>query len=162
MLGLIVSMKKKLKWIVLALVVIFLLLQLANPARTNPPVVRDISANTPVPTDVSASLHAACYDCHSYESKWPWYAHIAPVSILVVGDVNEGRDNMNFSEWPDDTAHIAKRLDHIHDVLEAGEMPPKKYTLMHSEARLTDAQRKAIMDWSDSLATKLRSSSTNQ
>lgn len=155
-------MKKKLKWIVVALVVIFLLLQLTTPARTNPPVVRDISVNTAVPTDVAASFHAACYDCHSYETKWPWYAHIAPASWLVISDVNNGRDNFNFSEWPDDSAHIAKRLDHIHDMIENHEMPPQKYTLVHPEARLTEDQRKAIMDWTETMANQLRKSSTNQ
>lgn len=155
-------MKKKLKWIVAALAAVFVLLQLTNPARTNPPVVRDISTNTVVPADVAASLHAACYDCHSYETKWPWYSHIAPASWLVVSDVNEGRHNMNFSEWPADPVHIAKKLDRINEELDSREMPPKKYTLLHPEARLTEEQRKAIMDWTDSMAGKLRSSSTNQ
>ena len=155
-------MKKKLKWIVAGLAVIFLGLQLTNPARTNPAVVRDISANTAVPTDVAASLHAACYDCHSYETKWPWYAHIAPASWLVVNDVDNGRDNFDFSKWPDDSMQIAKRLDHIHDMIDSREMPPQKYTLLHPEARLTEDQRKAIMDWTEMMANQLRKSPTNQ
>jgi hypothetical protein len=155
-------MKKKLKWLLLILVVCFVVLQFMGPARTNPLVVRDISANTPVPSDVAPLLHAACYDCHSYETKWPWYAHIAPAAWLVIGDVNEGRNNFNFSEWPDNSAQIAKRLDHINDEVGNHEMPPAKYTMMHPEARLTDAQRKAIMDWTDAAAKQLRSSSTNE
>jgi hypothetical protein len=155
-------MKKKLKWLALVVVAGFVVIQFANPARTNPPVVKDISANTAVPNDVTALLHAACYDCHSYETKWPWYSHVAPASWLVIHDVNEGRDNFNFSDWPDDPAWIAKRLKHIHEEIDSHEMPPAKYTMMHPEARLTEAQRKAIMDWTDTLANQLRSSSTNQ
>jgi hypothetical protein len=155
-------MKKKLKWIVIALAAGFVLLQFTNPARTNPPVVRDISANTPVPVEVTALLHAACYDCHSYETKWPLYSRIAPASWLVVNDVNNGRDNFNFSDWPDDPTRIAKRLEEINEELGYREMPPAKYTMLHPEARLTDAQRKAIMDWTDMMAKQLRSASTNQ
>ena len=148
-------MKKKLKWIALILIVGFALLQFTNPARTNPPVVRDLIAANPPPPEITALLHAACYDCHSYETKWPLYSRIAPSSWLVVRDVNEGRQNLNFSDWPQDPARIAKRLNHISDELDGGEMPPPKYTLLHPEARLTEAQRKAIMDWSDALANKL-------
>jgi len=87
MLVLLIGMKKKLKWIFVALVVGFGLLQFTNPARTNPPVVNDLPA-TNAPPHVAALLRAACYDCHSYESKWPWYSHIAPVSWLIAQDVN--------------------------------------------------------------------------
>jgi len=155
-------MKMKLKWLALCLLAGFGLIQFIGPARTNPAVVKDISANTPVPVEVAPLLHAACYDCHSYETKWPWYAHVAPASWLVIHDVNEGRDNFNFSDWPDDPAWIAKRLKHINDEIDSHEMPPAKYTMMHPEARLTDAQRKAIMDWTEAAAKQTRSSSTNQ
>ena len=148
-------MKKKLKWTALVLITGFALLQFTNPARTNPPVVNDLAAVNPPPPEIKALLHAACYDCHSYETKWPLYSRIAPSSWLVVRDVNEGRENLNFSEWPQDPARIAKRLNHMNDELDDNEMPPKKYTLLHPEARLTEAQRKALMDWCDDLANKL-------
>ncbi len=160
MLSLLNLMKRKLKWIFGALVLVFGLLQFTNPARTNPPVVNDLTATNPPPPEVTALLHAACYDCHSHETQWPWYAHIAPASWLVVSDVNEGRRHIDFSNWPTDPAAIAKKLDRINEVLGYREMPPTKYTLLHPEARLTDAQRKQLMDWSDAMATKLHA--TNQ
>jgi hypothetical protein len=155
-------MKKKLIWAVLALVVIFLLLQFTNPQRTNPPVKADLIAAVNPPPAVTASLRAACYDCHSYETIWPLYAHIAPSSWLVVSDVNEGRQHLNLSEWPDDPARAAKKLDRINEVIDYREMPPKKYTLLHPDARLSEEQRKQLMEWSDAAAAKLRASSTNQ
>ena len=100
MLALLIGMKKKLKWIFVALVVGFGLLQLTNPARTNPPVVNDLLATNAPPPHVAALLHAACYDCHSSETKWPWYSRIAPMSWLIAQDVNEGRKNLNLSDWP--------------------------------------------------------------
>jgi hypothetical protein len=155
MLALLIGMKEKLKWIFVALVVGFGLLQLTNPARTNPPVVNDLPA-TASPPAVAALLHAACYDCHSSETKWPWYSRIAPSSWLVVSDVNEGRKHLNFSDWPQDSARAAKKFDRINEVLDYREMPPKKYTALHLEARLTDAQRQELLDWSDTEAKKLK------
>ncbi|HEY5041189.1 MAG TPA: heme-binding domain-containing protein [Verrucomicrobiae bacterium] len=149
-------MKKKLKWVFGALIVVFALLQFTNPARTNPPVVNDLAATNPPPPEITTLLRAACYDCHSHETIWPWYAHVAPASWLVVSDVNAGREHLDFSDWPTDLADIAKKLDRINEELGYREMPPKQYTLMHPAARLTEAQRKLLMDWSDSAAAKLR------
>jgi len=148
-------MRRKLKWIFGVLVVVFGLLQLINPARTNPPVVNDLAATNPPPPEVTALLRAACYDCHSHETKWPLYSRIAPSSWLVVSDVNEGRRHLDFSAWPTDPAAVAKKLERINEMLDYREMPPKKYTLLHPEARLTDAQRQQLMDWSDAAAKQL-------
>ena len=140
---------KKLKVVLLLLPVIFVGLQFTNPARTNPPVVNDLAATNPPPAEITALLRAACYDCHSHETKWPLYSRIAPSSWLVVGDVNEGREHLNFSDWPTDPDRAAKKLDRINEVLGYKEMPPTKYTLLHPEARLTEAQFKKLVDWSD-------------
>jgi hypothetical protein len=155
-------MKKKLKWILVALVAMFGLLQFTNPTRTNPPVVNDLAAKDPPPPEVTTLLRAACYDCHSHETKWPIYSHIAPSSWLVVSDVNEGRRHLNFSDWPTDSAVAAKKLERINEELDYREMPPKKYTMLHPEAQLTEAQRKEIMDWSEAATKKLRATATNQ
>ena len=152
-------MKKKMKWIFAALAVVFVLLQFTNPARTNPPVVNDLMATNPPPPEIAALLHAACYDCHSDETKWPWYSHIAPVSWLIASDVNDGRRDMNFSDWPaNDPVRVAKRLENMSEKLGYDEMPPKKYTLIHADARLTDSQRKEFENWLDSEAAQLKAS----
>lgn len=158
-------MKKNWKWILAGLVAVFALMQFANPSRTNPPVApgRDLLAANPPPPDIAAVLHAACYDCHSYETKWPWYSHIAPVSWLVAGDVRDGRERLNFSEWPTDLPErAAKRLEHISEEVGYRNMPPGKYTLLHPDARLTAAQRQALIDWADAAAARLKAAATNQ
>jgi len=117
-----------------------------------------MDANTP-PLKINMMLHSACYDCHSYETKWPWYSRIAPVSWLVTSDVNHGRERLNFSEWPRDfPERAAKRLEDISEELDYNEMPPAKYTLLHPEARLSTEQRKQLSQWADQEAAKLRSS----
>lgn len=143
-------MRRWLKWIVAALAVGFAALQLTNSPHTNPPTVagHDLLATNPPPPEISALLKAACYNCHSYETEWPWYSHIAPFSWRITVDVNNGRDALNFSEWPHDHPSWGrKRWRHIADRVEDKEMPLPIYTLLHPSARLTDAQRAELVQW---------------
>jgi hypothetical protein len=154
-------MKKSWKWIPAGALAVFAALQLFNPPHSNPPPKTDFIAAANPPASVAATLRAACYDCHSHETVWPLYARIAPVSWLIASDVNEGRKHLNFSDWPVAAALAAKKLDRINEEVDYREMPPKKYTLLHADARLTDAQRKEVMDWTGAAADKLRSATNN-
>ncbi len=111
------------------------------------------------PPQIAALLRASCYDCHSDETKWPWYSHIAPASWLVVSDVNEGRRHLNLSDWPKDSTRAAKKLERMSEELDYKEMPPAKYTIIHTDARLTDDQRKQLMQWLDDTAEQLKAAS---
>lgn len=134
----------------------FGLLQLTNPARTNPPAVHDLMAANAPPQRVAAMLHAACYDCHSSATRWPWYSHIAPMSWLIAGDVKEGREHLNLSDWPGaDSKRAAKLLDRMSEEIAAGEMPLAKYTKIHADARLTEGQRKELAAWLDGESARL-------
>ena len=156
-------MKKKLKWIFGALVVVFALLQFANPARTNPPVVHDFLAAQMPPPPIAGMFRGACYDCHSYETKWPWYSRVAPVSWLIMSDVRGGRARANFSDWPNEHPDwVVHRWEDISEEVGYKEMPPANYTLLHPEARLTDAQRQVIIQWADAEAERLKAAETNQ
>lgn len=128
-------MKRVLVRLVQVGVVVFLLLQLVpyGWSKPNPPVVQD----APWPDAESAQLaRDACYDCHSNETVWPVYSYVAPMSWLVRRDVEEGRDELNFSEWGD----AAGELDDAVETLIEGEMPPSQYTVLHPAARLSDAE----------------------
>ncbi len=120
------------------------LIQLVPVKRDNPPV----KAEVPAPANVKTILQRACYDCHSNRTVWPWYAYVAPVSWLVADDVHKGRKEVNFTDWPtfdqEDEDHI---LTHIVKQLDRRAMPLPKYLLMHPKARLTDAERRTVMDW---------------
>ena len=154
-------MKKILKWVVVGVLVVFVALQLFNPARNNPPVKTDFIAATSPPPSVAASIRAACYDCHSHETTWPLYSRIAPMSWLIASDVNEGRKHLNLSDWPAEPSRVAKQLDRMNEVVDYGEMPPKKYTMLHPDARLSEAQRKEVLDWTEATADKLRNATNN-
>lgn len=135
----------------------FGLLQFTNPSRVNPPVICDLIATNAPPPNVAAMLHAVCYDCHSNETKWPWYSHVAPMSWLIADDVNEGRKNLNLSEWTaENPTRAAKRLEAMSEVIGYNEMPPKKYTAIHANARLTENQSKELTGWLDAEAARLK------
>ena len=136
---------------VTALVVGLALAQLIPVARTNPPSKGEVSA----PAPVAATLRRACYDCHSNESRWPWYSGVAPLSWLIVHHVAEGRRELNFSEWSIYFPRTRRRkLQWIGRALREEKMPPWSYGLMHPAARLTDSDRTALEQWIESaLAT---------
>jgi hypothetical protein len=113
--------------------VLFGLIQLVpyGWSKTNPPV----SAAAPWPNArAEAIARTSCYDCHSNETTWPAYSYVAPMSWLVRHDVDEGREEMNFSEWGRRSAHAAGKG---REVIAEGEMPPSKYTLIHRDTKLT-------------------------
>ena len=158
-------MKRLLNYALPTMIVVFALPQFTNPARTNPPLPPggDISATNPPPPQIAALLHAACYDCHSDETKWPWYSRVAPASWLVVSDVNDGRERLNFSDWPHALPErAAKRLERMSEELGYKNMPPAKYTIIHSDARLTDDQRQELIHWADDAAAKLKTASAGK
>jgi hypothetical protein len=114
--------------------------------RTNPPVSGELVAAAPI----AQILRRACYDCHSNQTVWPWYSAIAPVSWLVVHDVEEGRRELNFSTWAVyDAARRRKKLGESRQEMIEGEMPPWMYVLMHAEARLSPAERDMVLAWID-------------
>jgi hypothetical protein len=137
----IMNWKKIILWSVIALVVVFLGIQLVPYGRDhqNPPVTNEVTWNDPAARELAV---AACYDCHSNETVWPWYSNIAPVSWLVQRDVEEGRQRLNFSEWP------PRRLEpgEWGEVVYEGEMPPFYYTIMHRNAKLTDAEKQVLVN----------------
>src|SRR5882724_7218034 len=92
---------KILRWLVIVLACLFLVAQFIRPAKTNPPIdqMLALESRTGVTPQVTAILNRSCTDCHSNKTRWPWYANVAPVSWLVIDDVNEARQDMNFSEW---------------------------------------------------------------
>ncbi|MGH7941725.1 MAG: heme-binding domain-containing protein [Limisphaerales bacterium] len=149
-------MKRIFKWAIGVLVIAFGALQLVRPARTNPPVKTDFLTATAAPPDVAAMFRAACYDCHSDQTRWPWYSRIAPVSWQVAADVNRGRHHVNLSEWPADRPDLArKKIEDMSDAIDDGDMPIEKYTLIHKDARLTSQQRDRLTQWLDARASAL-------
>jgi hypothetical protein len=127
--------------------------QALRPARTNPAEdpARTLEAIAHPPPSVQAVLDRSCRDCHTNRTVWPWYTNVAPISWFVVGHVNEGRHDLSFSNWAAFAPALrAKRLAQMCDLVQRGEMPLTTYLLLHRDARVSDDERQAICDWTDS------------
>lgn len=139
--------KKTVLWLIVILVLGFGLIQLVPYGRDheNPAVVNEPAWDSP---STEQLVRQACFDCHSNETVWPWYASIAPASWLVSRDVQEGRERMNFSEWPESMTGAAGAAvaEAAAELVRSDEMPPVQYRLAHSGARLDDAQKRALID----------------
>lgn len=135
-----------LKKTLIAVAVLLVAIQFVPLGRTNPPATTKV----PAPPEALAVLERSCFDCHSNETRWPWYAYVAPVSWLVTHDVKEGREHVNFSEWAQyDAEKVADILDEVHDEVEEGKMPLPIYLVMHGDARLSAQDKQALHAWAN-------------
>ena len=133
------QMKRRLKFAVLASLIGLASAQLIQPDMHNSPV-------NPACEPARCRHHAsACGNCHSYETQWPWYARISRVSWFLAWHVTDGRAKLNFDGWP--AAAVADQLEEIYDSIAKRKMPLANYLLMHPEARLSQADRDAVLAW---------------
>lgn len=144
--------KARVKKVLVALVVFLVLIQIFQPRRTNPPTLpsRSLAAHVRVPEDVHSSLIQSCGDCHSNQTHWPWYSHVAPLSWVITDDVNEGRRHMNFEDWEaqEDPKQANDRLVDICEEIKKQGMPPFSYRLVHKDIRLKPQEIASICSWS--------------
>lgn len=141
------SRSRVFQWTIPVGFVIAVAIQFVPLSRTNPPVQHDVSA----PTAVNSILRRACYDCHSNETEWPWYSRVAPVSWFVVGHVNEGRGDLNFSEWPAFDPELQSEAFHdVEEQVSKHKMPLRSYQILHPGARLSDEDRETLLRWARS------------
>jgi hypothetical protein len=146
-------LRRFLRVLVIALAIAFAAIQFVRPERTNPPV--DPLLELRAPANVQAILERSCYDCHSNETRWPWYSNIAPMSWALAHDVEEGREEMSFSHWNTYSRREAEHLrEELCEQVEDGEMPLKPYTLMHPRARLSDEDKRVLCGWALSVAPR--------
>jgi mono/diheme cytochrome c family protein len=106
-------------------------------AHTNPPSVQEPAWDSPETRDLA---RAACFDCHSNQTVWPAYSYIAPTSWLVQWDVDQGRSHLNFTEWQRQQRHAKDAAEEVR----TGDMPETSYTWLHSQARLSAADRQRL------------------
>jgi hypothetical protein len=132
--------KRRLGWGIGLLVLVGGVAQLVPYGRayTNPPVRREAPWQDPSIRELAVR---ACYDCHSNQTVWPWYARLAPASWLIQRDVVEGRRELNFSEWDRPQREVRRAARKIQE----GDMPPWFYVLLHPRARLSEAERQTLM-----------------
>ena len=114
--------------------------------RSNPPS----KVMIPAPREVQAILERSCFDCHSNQTRWPWYSYVAPASWFVAKHVRNGRQDLNLTEWPLlDTERQQFFLGEMKGQVKGGTMPLDSYLLLHWNARLSDEERETLLLWID-------------
>lgn len=143
-------MKKVLRIVLIVLIAAFLVAQVFRPNRVNPPA--DPAKALQAPPNVQAILDRSCNDCHSNNTRWPWYTNISPLSWWIADHVKEGRRELNFSEFNGYTERRkGKKLEEICEQVQQGEMPLKNYVPLHPEAKLSDADQQTLCSWTKQL-----------
>ena len=141
------SMKKK---VGIGLILLFIGIQFIRIDKTSPEFdpTKDLMAIESPPQKVEQLLKEACYDCHSYESKYPWYTNISPVSWWIKRHINLGRKKLNYSVWGTyDAKRKAHKIEESVEYVKEGWMPIGTYKLMHPEGRITDEERTILTNW---------------
>ncbi|MFA6944806.1 MAG: heme-binding domain-containing protein [Pedobacter sp.] len=149
----------KTKKVLIALLAVFIVIQFIKPEKnqSTADTPSDIFSHYQAADNTKQLIHTACYDCHSNNTVYPWYAEIQPVAWWLADHVKEGKSELNFSEF---ASYSAKKGDHkleeMVEMLKEGEMPLKSYTLVHGEARLSDAQRTELSNWAEQVRAQIK------
>ena len=152
-------MKIGIKKILFIGLIIFLLMQLYQPAR-NEAFEQDMTANFTkvynVPKNVEAILRTSCYDCHSNNTNYPMYCYVQPIGFFMEKHIKEGKENLNFNEWGNYSSRKQRnKLDRIVKQIKSDEMPLASYTLIHKNAILTPTQKEEVINWISQLNDSL-------
>ncbi|UPY78147.1 heme-binding domain-containing protein [Leptospira weilii] len=143
-------MKKKLLLSLITAILFLQFLPIRPPEGTNRNEIQTSD-------EVKKILRKSCYDCHSDLTEWPWYSKIFPVNVYLYNHVEEGKVELNFSEW-NSLSKKAKSTkgDSILETLEEGEMPPRDYVLLHPSAKVTQEELQVLKNWVQDLEEEYR------
>jgi len=139
------------KKILIGLVAVLVIIQFIRPRKNvSTEVAQDFYAMYETPVEVSNLLQVSCFDCHSNNTRYPWYSKIEPVGWWLNGHIKDGKRGLNFSEFTSLPLFVQNhKFDELIEHVEEKEMPLPSYTYLglHPGAKLSDDQRTLIMDW---------------
>lgn len=141
------------------LLVVFVGIQLIPTTRNQSDEFfeNDLTKIFDVPENIQSSLKKSCYDCHSNNTNYPWYNKVQPISWILENHINEGKSVLNFNEFGTYSKRKQKnKLRSIRNQIEDGEMPLYSYTLMHSNAKLSENEKTEIFNWVDKIYDSLK------
>ena len=152
-------MKKFFKRFLLLLLLVFIGIQFFRPEKNISEGIsaNDITVKYAVPDDVKAILKTSCYDCHSNNTNYPWYNNIQPVAWWLKDHIDEGKRELNFSEFASyRIGRQYRKLEGINGEIKDGEMPLTSYTLIHGDAKLTDEERVTLTTWAQTIMDTMK------
>jgi hypothetical protein len=140
------------KKILIGIIIVLILVQFIQPPHNNgaTETTTDVTHIVQTPDTVLGILKVACYDCHSNSTRYPWYSKITPVNWWLNNHINVGKRHLNFSIFTTYShKKMGKTLDETADQVDKHDMPIGSYLWIHTDARLSDAQRKMLIDWAN-------------
>lgn len=147
-----------LKKIAIGLLIALVVMQFIRPPKnqSDAPADNDIGMVYEVPSNVHSILKQKCYDCHSNNTRYPWYFNIQPLGWWLYKHIEDGKSELNFSEFKTySTKKANHKLEETIELVREKEMPLKAYVWMHPEARVSAEEEKALVDWIASLGIKV-------
>lgn len=153
-------LKKIIKIVLIVIVVALIVAQFIRPDFTNPLVVdtETLSASTEVPADVQRVLSRSCSDCHSNETRYPWYSNVSPFNWFLADHIEEGRGEMNFSVWNTySPKKRVKKLEELCEQVEEGAMPLPSYLWIHRDAILAEGEANLLCSWAKAETVRIQS-----
>jgi Haem-binding domain len=150
-------LKKFLYFVLIALVIIQFFHPEKNNESTAAALSTDVSKVFPVPDNVQNILQNSCYDCHSNNTQYPWYAEIQPVAWWLDHHIEEGKKEVNFNEFATYSLRRQyKKFEEIIEQVKKDEMPPGSYTLIHRDAILNKDQKLALSLWASAAMDSMK------
>ena len=138
------------KKILLGLLFVFIVIQFIRPTKNagDELLATDITRTIKVPDSIVNVFKTSCFDCHSNNTRYPWYVNIQPMGWLMANHIKEGKANLNFSEFGTYSKRKqANKLRAIAKSINDGSMPISSYTIMHTDSKLNEENKKLISDW---------------
>jgi Haem-binding domain len=140
----------KMRKVFMGLLILALVIQTIQPTRNLSDTLgdNDISATYAMSAEVHTILRTKCYDCHSNNTRYPWYTYVQPIGWWMAAHIHEGKKHLDFSEFKTYNAKKAQhKLEELSDAINEGWMPLNTYLWMHHDAEITAADRDAINAW---------------
>ena len=145
------------RWALIGFLVAFIAAQAFRPERTNPPSTPGASLLAHATPEVAGILNRACRDCHSNDTRWPWYTNVAPTSWFVADHVNHGREHFNYSQWTSiDEDEQDKLLGAMCSLSQRGRMPLPSYLIVHRDAKVSPDDVKTLCAWTEKMRDMLQ------
>jgi hypothetical protein len=155
---------RRVKKILLGLLLVFIVMQFIRPARNRSSAKQatDMITTLNVPSNVAGILKASCYDCHSNNTRYPWYSNIQPAGWLLAKHIKDGKEQLNFNEFGNySKRRQLSKLRAVENSIKDGSMPLSSYTWLHSGAKLSAESKAMVLDWTskkiDSISTERKS-----
>jgi hypothetical protein len=143
----------------LGLLIVLVIIQFFHPKRniSTAKSPDNIAAVYSVPDNVSSILSKACNDCHSNNTRYPWYSNIQPVAWWLNDHVKEGKRELNFDDFKNYVvARQYRKMEEVIDEVKKGDMPLTSYTLIHTDAKLNDQEKSALITWAESIRSTMK------